>query len=129
MKVRKHFFISNDHCVFCGALAWTKVQKQFSDRGQAVPQTDERSCLERDDHVNPNELRPEPTLRQISCEDADSIKAAIDALRAAKQEQPEPTTATVDEWSIFFGTPKIGQTLTITNATDRLLYLSEKRIG
>ena len=113
MKVRKHFFVNNDHCVFCGALYWPKLQKLYSDRGQAVPQTDERTCIERDDHIHPKEMRPEPKARQYACDDVDTIKAAIDALRATPVEQSAAEQQSSAEWGIYY----------------KLLHLSEKSIG
>jgi len=129
MKVRKHFFVG-DNCIHCGALYFPKLQKLYSDRGEAVPQNDERTCVERDDHFYPHELRPEPAARQVACEDADTIKAAIDALRATQKEQQPAAEQQSSDWGCYFEEALSVWRIAHDEYQERkLLHLSEKSIG
>lgn len=84
MKVREHVWV-NDKCIVCGALSWAKVRANAVFKRMVDPgPTDERQCLEREDHQH--DIRPEPARREIACESADAIKKRIDELAAERIE-------------------------------------------
>lgn len=84
MIVNKHYFV-NEHCVFCGAETWPRVQKRYSDLGQSVPQNDERTCVNRDDYVDQRFVRPEPKRREYAYEDFDTIRERLAAILAERK--------------------------------------------
>ena len=89
MNIREHVFTLG-RCVFCGAkdVALLAAEWQASRIGHSgEPEPDTRQCLPREDGLSARGMRPEPARRQIACEDADAIQAALSTIRAAEQPQ------------------------------------------
>lgn len=90
MKVREHIWVV-DKCVVCGAMSWERLCSLAAAAGKAIPLTDERQCLEREDHVG--KLCPEPARRQIASEAFDEIgarAAELEKERLAAINTPDP---------------------------------------
>jgi hypothetical protein len=90
MKVREHIWVA-DKCLACGAIAWEKLCSLAAAAGKAIPLTDERQCIEREDYVG--KLCPEPARRQFALNAFDEIGARmveIEKERLAAINTPDP---------------------------------------
>jgi len=89
MKIREHLFALG-RCQFCGAR---QEITEVDELGCPMPDT--RSCIEREDYQT--RPRPEPKLRQIACEDAEAIMAAMLAIREAAKPRCAQSGQTVHD--------------------------------
>lgn len=95
MKIRQHVFTLG-RCIYCGAKDLPTLAAEAKERGfLGEVKPDERSCIERED--GQNSLRPEPARRQLACEDADAIHAAMIAIREAAKPRCPSTKKTVHD--------------------------------
>lgn len=81
MLVREHRWVGGI-CMHCGALDWHTVVQQHHLRNQTPPATDERQCVQRNDHQDPRALRPEPKRRVYASEAWSEIKARLTEVQA-----------------------------------------------
>jgi hypothetical protein len=69
MKIREHIFIG-DRCLWCRA--------RYAERTQ-------RSCVEREDYIDPKQIRRDVGIRVLACEDAETITRRLAELAAERQ--------------------------------------------
>jgi hypothetical protein len=74
MKVREHIWVG-EKCIACGAIAWERLCSLAAVAGKAIPLTDERQCIEREDYAGA--LCPEPARRQFALDAYDEIGARM----------------------------------------------------
>ena len=90
MKVSEHVR-AGEKCIACGAMSWARLCSLAAAAGKAIPLTDERQCIEREDHVG--KLCPEPARRQFVYEAFAEIGARVVELekeRLAAINTPDP---------------------------------------
>ena len=112
-RVRQHVW-AGSYCIYCGALTFPRLQRYMEELHKPVPLTDERQCIEREDHVNSGKLAPEPARRVLACEDVDVISTRLRELRAEAVKTRPPDEPAPD---VALG------------YVDRMIALSEASVG